>query len=449
MNIEKIWKTILEIIEKNTTEISFSTWIKPLFIYKIDENIKIVYLSTKEDYVIKIIKNRYIHLIEQSFKEILQDDYRVVIKLEDEYKKTEKPDNKKPVNKPKNPFTKDKLFNPRLNFDNFVVGNSNKYAHAASLAVSESPSETYNPLFIYGGSGLGKTHLMHAIGTFLIENNPDINVLYVSSEMFTNEFIKALSEKKMEDFKNKYRKVDVLLIDDIQFLEGKETMQEEFFHTFNTLYEANKQIVITSDRSPNNLVNLSERLRSRFSWNLIADLKPADYETRVAILRRKAEVSGLEYTEDVNNVCCFIAEKITNNIRELEGAFNRVVSFAALLDEELNVNFAKGLLKDIFNNSNLTVRPEKIKKEVAKYYKLKVYDLESKKRSVNISYPRQVAMYLCRILTDLSLPNIGKLFGGKHYSTVIYSCDKIQRELLTNPELKTDIEDLKKVINDN
>jgi chromosomal replication initiator protein len=304
-------------------------------------------------------------------------------------------------------------------------------------------------LFIYGGSGLGKTHLMHAIGTFLIENNADINVLYVSSEMFTNEFIKALSEKKMEDFKNKYRKVDVLLIDDIQFLEGKETMQEEFFHTFNTLYEANKQIVITSDRSPNNLVNLSERLRSRFSWNLIADLKPADYETRVAILRRKAENSGLSYTDEVNNVCCFIAEKITNNIRELEGAFNRVVSFSTLLDEELTVNFAKGLLKDIFNNSNLTVRPEKIKKEVAKYYKLKVSDLDSKKRTVNITFPRQIAMYLCRTLTDLSLPSIGKLFGGKHYSTVIHSCDKIQKELLLNPELKTDIEELKKLINDN
>jgi chromosomal replication initiator protein len=447
VNTNKVWKEVLTIIENNTTPISFDTWIKPIFVYKIDNDLKIVYLSTGEDYIIKIVKNRYIHLLEQSFKDVLQENYKVVIKLNEDYKKNEPSEKKKVVNK--NIFNKDKIFNPRLNFDNFVVGNSNKYAHAASLAVAESPSETYNPLFIYGGSGLGKTHLMHAIGTFLIENNADINVLYVSSEMFTNEFIKALSENKTREFKNKYRKVDVLLIDDIQFLEGKSRMQEEFFYTFNALYEANKQIVITSDRSPNNLVNLEERLRSRFSWNLIADLQPADYETRVAILRKKAETSGLEITDNLYDVCCLIAEKITNNIRELEGAFTRVVSFSTLLDEEINVPFAKGLLKDIFNNPELTIRPEKIKKEVAKYYKIKLTDLDSKKRSNNIAYPRQIAMYLCRNMTDLSLPNIGKLFGGKHYSTVIHSCDKIQKEIATNPELKSSVEELKKVINDN
>jgi len=449
VNNNKVWNEVLTIIENNTTEISFNTWIKPLFVYKIDNDLKIAYLSTSEDYVIKILKNRYIHLLEQSFKDVLQEDFRVVIKLTEEYKKNDPEEKKKIIKKNKSSFDKDKIFNPRLNFDNFVVGNSNKYAHAASLAVSESPSETYNPLFIYGGSGLGKTHLMHAIGTFLIENNADINVLYVSSEMFTNEFIKALTDNKTREFKNKYRKVDVLLIDDIQFLEGKSRMQEEFFYTFNSLYEANKQIVITSDRSPNNLVNLEERLRSRFSWNLIADLQPADYETRVAILRKKAETNGIEITDDLYDVCCLIAENINNNIRELEGAFTRVISFSTLLDEKINVPFAKGLLKDIFNNPDLTIRPEKIKKEVAKYYKLKIPELDSKKRSNNIAYPRQVAMYLCRNMTDLSLPNIGKLFGGKHYSTVIHSCDKIQKEISTNPELKNNIDKLKKIINEN
>ena len=327
-NIQEIWNQVLKIIEENTTSISYNTWFKPIKINSIDNNVKIAYLESEEDFIIKVLKDRYLQLIESSFKTVTGEDYRVVIKNSEDYEqvKEEEAETNQPVlMDPK--LRKQKIFNPRYTFDNFVVGNSNKYAHAASLAVAESPSEAYNPLFIYGGSGLGKTHLMNAIGIYLLENNENLNVLYVSSEMFTNEFIKALGENKTREFKNKYRKVDVLLIDDIQFLEGKDTMQEEFFHTFNSLYDLNKQIVISSDRAPNKLVKLEERLRSRFMWNLIADLQPADYETRVAILMKKAENANIEIDDDLYEVICLIAEKIKDNIRELEGAFNRIVSF--------------------------------------------------------------------------------------------------------------------------
>ena len=314
------------------------------------------------------------------------------------------------------------------------MGNSNKYAHAASFAVAESPAEAYNPLFLYGGSGLGKTHLMQAIAIHILNNNPGMNVLYVSSEQFTNELITALSENKTKQFKNKYRKTDVLLIDDIQFLEGKESTQEEFFHTFETLFQENKQIVISSDRPPNNLVKIDERLRSRFAWNMIADLQPADFETRVAILRKKAENAGIEWTQDVYNVCCLISEQVTDNIRELEGAFNRVVGMAQLIPgEEVNVEFAKRILNDIIKDNEKAVAPERIRSMVARYYKIKVADMDSKKRNAEITLPRQVAMYICREETDLSLPKIGKLFGGRHYSTVIHSHEKVQ-ELMKNDE---------------
>ncbi len=307
-NSKEIWNQVLNIIEENTTSISYNTWFKPISIKNIDENVKIVYLESDEDFIIKVLKDRYLQLIESGFKTVTGEEYRVVIKNSADYQQPEKEEEVQPfVMDPK--LRKQKIFNPRYTFDNFVVGNSNKYAHAASLAVAESPSEAYNPLFIYGGSGLGKTHLMNAIGIYLLEHNENLNVLYVSSEMFTNEFIKALGENKTREFKNKYRKVDVLLIDDIQFLEGKDTMQEEFFHTFNSLYDLNKQIVISSDRAPNKLVKLEERLRSRFMWNLIADLQPADYETRVADTMKKAENANIEVDDNLYEVICLIAKK--------------------------------------------------------------------------------------------------------------------------------------------
>ena len=453
MDYNKIWENVLDKIKEITTQISFETWFLPLKIRKIDNDLNIVYIEVNSDnrseFIITTIKNRYLSTLETAFKEVFEDNFRVVLKDSDQYRSEEV--REEPKIKPKKQLLdKEKIFNPRFNFENFVVGNSNKYAHAAALAVAESPSEAYNPLFIYGGSGLGKTHLMHAIGIYLLENNPKLNVLYVSSEMFTNELIKALNTHKMNEFKSKYRKADVLLIDDIQFLEGKESTQEEFFHTFNSLYDSNKQIIISSDKAPNKLVNLEERLRSRFQWNLIADIQPADYETRVAILLKKAENMGINTDEnpEIYDVACMIAEKIKDNIRELEGALIRVVSFSQLLNEKLDKNFTKRTLKDIFSNVERTVTPEKIKKTVCKYYGIKITDIESSKKTNNIAFPRQIAMYLIREMTDYSLPKIGQFFGGKHYTTVLYACEKIDDELSMDKNLREVIENIKEEIKD-
>lgn len=447
-NIKDTWNQVLAVIEENVTPVSYNTFFNPLGIHSIDEQVKIAYIEAEDEFIVTLIKNRYIPLIESSFKTLTGEDYRVVIKKTGEYTQIkEEPQPKTPVlMDPK--LRKQKIFNPRYTFDNFVVGNSNKYAHAAALAVAESPSEAYNPLFIYGGSGLGKTHLMNAIGIYLLENNENLNVLYVSSEMFTNEFIKALGENKTREFKNKYRNVDVLLIDDIQFLEGKDTMQEEFFHTFNALYDNNKQIVISSDREPVKLVKLEERLRSRFAWNLVADMQPADYETRVAILMKKAENSNIEIDDELYDVICLIAEKIKDNVRELEGAFNRIVSFSSLMGEKIDKTFAKRILKDIIQNSSTSPTPEKIKTIVSRYFKIKVSDMESSKRTNNVAFPRQIAMYLCREVTDYSLPKIGNLFGGRHYTTVMHACDKIADEIKTNESVREIIENLKKEISE-
>lgn len=447
---EKIWDSVLEIIKENTTPISFETWFKPLKIRKIDNSLNIVYIEVNsdkgKDFIISTIKNRYLTYLQNAFKTVLNDEYRVVLKDSDTYDEEEEKNNPVKVTPPKKGLNKQKIFNPKFNFDNFVVGGSNKYAHAAALAVAESPSEAYNPLFIYGGSGLGKTHLMHAIGIYLLEKNPNLNVLYVSSEMFTNELIRALGEQKMNEFKSKYRKADVLLIDDIQFIEGKESTQEEFFYTFNTLYDSNRQIIISSDRAPNKLVNLDDRLKSRFQWNLIADIQPPDYETRVAILMKKAENMNIDVDDDLYDVICLIAEKIKDNIRELEGAFTRIVSFSHLLNEKADKTFAKRVLKDVLTNNEISVTPEKIKKTVAKYYNIKVSDLESTKKTNNIAFPRQVSMYLIRELTDSSLPQIGRYFGNRHHTTVKYACEKIENDIKSDETLKSVIESLKEEI---
>ena len=440
MDYSKIWESVLERIKEITTQISFETWFLPLKIRKIDTDLNIVYIEVnadnRSDFIITTIKNRYITTLEGAFKEVLGDNFRVILKDSLSYGEDDNKQSQK-IKQKKNILDKEKIFNPKYTFDNFVVGNSNKYAHAAALAVAESPSEAYNPLFIYGGSGLGKTHLMHAIGIYLLENNPQINVLYVSSEMFTNEFIKAINTKTMNDFKKKYRQADVLMIDDIQFLGGKNETQEEFFHTFNSLYNLNKQIIISSDKAPNKLVNLEERLISRFQWNLIADIQPADYETRVAILLKKVENMNIDIDDnpDIYDVVCMIAEKIKDNIRELEGALIRVISFSQLLNE-------------IFSNMEKTVTPEKIKKTVCRHYGIKISDIESSKKTNNIAYPRQIAMYLIREMTDYSLPKIGQFFGGKHYTTVLYACEKIENEMKTDRNLAEIIEAIKEEVND-
>ena len=450
LNYKKIWNQVLEIIKKDTTPISYKTWFLPTQIRSVDTGVRIVYLQSEEDFVVKILRSRYLPMIENSFREVLGGDYKVVIKNTSEYGADEPvlEQHKEKVRNITEGLNEQKIFIPKYNFDEFVVGNGNKYAHAAALAVAEAPSQAYNPLYLYGGSGLGKTHLMHAIGIYIMEHHPELNVLYVSSEMFTNEFIKSIKENKSNEFKNKYRQVDVLLIDDIQFLEGKETSQQEFFYTFNTLFDLNKQIVISSDRPPNKLNMMSDRLRSRFAWNMIADIIPPDYETRVAILNKKAEVAGMEMTDDLYEVICLISDKITDNIRELEGALTRIRSFSKLMNEKIDVDFARRILKDILVNGGDSPTPEKIKTVVARYFNIKVSEMESSKRTSQIALPRQIAMYLCRNMTDYSLPKIGNLFGGRHYTTVMHACDKIQKAISTDDNMAEIIQKLKDEIKD-
>ena len=443
MDKNKIWGTTLNYLRANTTELSYNTWISPLYIHHIEEEAGIIYLAwPNQSKLVNHLNDHYLNLIENAINSSLDKPFRVVIKQEKEYDVS-----KIDTTRMKNPLNQEKLFNPRFNFENFVVGNSNKYAHAVSVAVAEAPGDIYNPLFIYGGSGLGKTHLMQAIGVQIIRNNPNTKVLYVSTEMFTNELITAINDNKTRSFRNKYRKVDVLLIDDIQFLEGKEATQEEFFHTFEALYQNNKQIVITSDCPPVSLKGLDERLRTRFSWNMIADIQPPDYETRVAILKNLAVKSDLEMTSDLYDVLCMIADQVKDNIRELEGAYNRVIGLSQLLNEKITVDNAKSILKDIIKDNEQAVAPERIRSTVANHYKIKISEMDSPKRNAEITLPRQVAMYLCRETTDLSLPKIGKLFGNRHYSTVIHAVEKIEDELKYDEELRENIETIKAKLN--
>ena len=443
MDKNKIWGTTLNYLKANTTELSYNTWISPLYIHHIEEEAGIIYLAwPNQSKLVNHLNEHYLNQIENALNSSLDKPYRVLIRQEKEYDV-----NKIDTTRMKNPLNQEKLFNPRFNFENFVVGNSNKYAHAVSVAVAEAPGEIYNPLFIYGGSGLGKTHLMQAIGVQIIRNNPSTKVLYVSTEMFTNELITAINDNKTRSFRNKYRKVDVLLIDDIQFLQGKEATQEEFFHTFETLYQNNKQIVITSDCPPVSLKGLDERLRTRFSWNMIADIQPPDYETRVAILKNLAEKSDLEMNSDLYDVLCMIADQVKDNIRELEGAYNRVIGLSQLLNEKITVDNAKSILKDIIKDNEQAVAPERIRSTVANHYKIKIADMDSPKRNAEITLPRQVAMYLCRETTDLSLPKIGKLFGNRHYSTVIHAVEKIEDELKYDEELRENVETIKAKLN--
>ncbi len=339
------------------------------------------------------------------------------------------------------------LLNPKYTFSTFVIGNSNRFAHAASLAVAEAPAKAYNPLFIYGGVGLGKTHLMHAIGHYILSQNKKAKVLYVTSEKFTNELINSIQTNKNVDFRNRYRNVDVLLIDDIQFIAGKESTQEEFFHTFNALHEANKQIIISSDRPPKEIPTLEDRLRSRFEWGLITDIQPPDLETRIAILKKKAELENLEVDDDVLE---FIAKRIESNIRELEGALTRIMAYSSLTNSTLDVSIAEEALKDIISSRQpKKITPELIQKVVSNHYQLKMEDLKSRKRSRPIVYPRQIAMYLCREMTDLSLPKIGDLFGGRDHTTVIHACDKVATDIKEDLQMKRTINELIRQIREN
>ena len=442
MDTNKIWDSFIEEIKKSTSKLSFDMFFSDLSLYKLDVDNKIIYIQLEDISIIKFLREKYIVQIEDIFSRMLGDDFQVVIKSKDEYK-SNKIDKKKKVRKS---IYKDnsKLFNPKFNFENFVVGGNNRFAYAASLAVAESPAEAYNPLFLYGGSGLGKTHLMQAIGIQVIKNDPTSNVLYISSETFTNELIEAINTQNSNQFKEKYRNIDILLIDDIQFLEGKEATQEEFFHTFNTLYENNKQIVISSDRPPSNLQKLDERLTTRFGFGITADVQPADFETRVAILKKKIELADIELDSDIEEVCNLIAEKIKYNIRELEGAMNRMISFSEIMNNKIDLDFAKIVLKDIYRDTDKAIAPERIRSTVASYYDIKVSDLDSKRRTAEIALARQVAMYLCRESTDFSFSKIGEIFGGRDHSTVMSNCNKIQTLYQEDELIKYDIDEINK-----
>jgi chromosomal replication initiator protein len=328
---------------------------------------------------------------------------------------------------------------PRYTFDTFIVGPSNQFAHAACRAVAEAPSRSYNPLFIYGGVGLGKTHLMHAIGQYVLLHDQSLTLTYISSERFMNEMINAVRYDRILDFRERYRSVDVLLVDDIQFVSGKEGTQTEFFHTFNALYDSQKQIVLSSDRPPHEIPALEERLRSRFEWGLIADIQPPDLETKVAILKRRAEAEAVPLPDDV---ALYIAGRIKSNIRELEGSLTRLIAYASLTGREISLDLTQEILKDVIDKDEKHITIESIQKFVAEYYGLKVADLKSRNNSKSVAMPRQVAMHLCKSLTHASLPEIGRSFGGKHHSTVIHSIKKVEELRKRDPHFNSLIESL-------
>jgi chromosomal replication initiator protein len=434
--LENSWSEALKLIEKELTPASYNTWVEPLVPIKADNGI--FYLSTDNEAAKLILEKRYSTIIEQKLSIVYGKQFTLSIIFDEDVATLNGHNNEFPHDVPQ--------LNPRYSFDTFVIGSNNRLAHAASLAVAEAPSRAYNPLFLSGGAGLGKTHLMHAIGQFINRSNPGMRVLYISSEMFTNELIKAIKDRTNHQFRSKYRDIDVLLIDDIQFIEKKEGTQEEIFHTFNTLYEANKQIIISSDRHPKDLSTLSVRLRSRFEWGLVADIQPPDYENRVAILRNNASRDGYELNDGMLDVINLIAEKIHSNVRELEGAFNRVIAHSTLLQLKIDRDLVKEVLKDVFSSKENQPAPESIKKHVCKHFNIKIADIESTKRSRNFSYPRQVAMFLCRRMTDLSLPKIGENFGNRDHTTVLHACEKINEEISSSEEVKHMISSLEEEI---
>ncbi len=448
-NIYEKWNDILNAMktEYEISDISFETWLEPLSIYSVKDNT--ITILCKDKMYMDYIERKYFKQLMVTVGEITGTSYILQLISEDSIKKEEE---QAPVINPvlqKNLI--DANLNPRYTFDTFVVGNNNRFAHAASLAVAESPGEIYNPLFLYGGVGLGKTHLMHSIAHFILENNPKAKVLYVTSEKFTNEIIDAIQRKdniSTIEFREKYRNVDVLLIDDIQFIIGKEATQEEFFHTFNALHESKKQIIISSDKPPKDIETLEERLRSRFEWGLTVDVQSPDYETRIAILRKKAE---LERYEPIDmEVIEYIANNIKSNIRELEGALTKIYAFYSLSNEELTVSMAEHVLKDsISPNEIRQVTPELIIKLVAEHFNITPADICSQKRNKELVYPRQIVMYLCRTMVDIPLQQIGVFLGKRDHSTVISGVKKIEKNIHTNENVRNTIEVLKKKINPN
>ncbi|GGA47389.1 chromosomal replication initiator protein DnaA [Paenibacillus physcomitrellae] len=427
----ELWQQILSIIQTKLSKPSFDTWFKATKPVSITD--RSVVISAPTTFAVEWLESRYTKLVASTIYEVIGQQVDVTFEIE-ENKQTEQISPQPQVQQvvvSEEPVSN--MLNPKYTFDTFVIGSGNRFAHAASLAVAEAPARAYNPLFLYGGVGLGKTHLMHAIGHYILEHSPSSKVVYISSEKFTNEFINAIRDNRGESFRNKYRNIDILLIDDIQFLAGKESTQEEFFHTFNALHEERKQIIISSDRPPKEIPTLEERLRSRFEWGLITDIQPPDLETRIAILRKKARAENLDIP---NEAMMYIANQIDTNIRELEGALIRVVAYSSLINQDVTTHLAAEALKDIIPSSRpKMITIQDIQQKVGEYYNLRMEDFKARKRTKAIAFPRQIAMYLSRELTDYSLPKIGEAFGGRDHTTVIHAHEKISQQMKEDQEL--------------
>lgn len=438
------WADILNKLKTDyeLSPVSYESWILPLQIKKVDEDM-ITLIFPSGGIGINILNKKYASIIKEAIYEVTNLNLKIVFVGPDD--ENEAPPAMSPAN---NTAMEKAHLNPRYTFDTFVVGSNNKFAHAASLAVAESPGEIYNPLYLYANAGLGKTHLMHSIAHFILQNDPSKKVLYVTSETFTNELIDTIrngNNSAMTKFRDKYRNIDVLLIDDIQFIMGKESTQEEFFHTFNALHGAKKQIIISSDKPPKQLDILDERFRSRFEWGLIADISLPDYETRVAILRKKEELDGYKIDDEVIN---YIATNVKSNIRELEGCLNRIRAKGNLEKRAVNVSLAEEVLRDIITpDENKTITSELIINVVAEHYNISPDEIKSQKRDSKYAFPRQVAMYLCRDMTEDSLMDIAKMLGKKDHSTVINGCKKVAKEIDSSETVRSNIDIIKKKIN--
>ena len=450
MNIvEKNWNQILNKMKQEycSSNIAYNTWVAPLTVYEVKDNT--VYILVKLKASLEHIEEKYLLPFKVCIAEITGVEYEVAFVTENTAVIQEKKDIAVKNTRVNAIYEKANL-NPKYTFDTFVVGSNNKFAHAASLAVAESPGEIYNPLFLYGGVGLGKTHLMHSIAHFILKNNPSSRILYATSEEFTNELIEAIrngNNTAMSKFREKYRNIDVLLIDGVQFIIGKESTQEEFFHTFNALHSAGKQIILTSDKPPKDMETLEERIRSRFEWGLMADIGAPDYETRMAILRRKVESDDMSLSDDILN---YIANNIKSNIRELEGALNKLLAYSNLEKTEITMEIAKKELQNIITpDKPREITPQLIIEVVSEHFQISLDQMISKNRSNEIARPRQIAMYLCKTMTDIPLDSIGSLLGGRDHSTIIHGIKKIADEYDSNEQTRNLIETIKKKINPN
>ncbi len=448
------WDEILDHVRKEheLSDLSFKTWLQPLKIYKIEDHV--VTIIASNDSFVKYITEKFKIPIFVAIAELTGEEYDVVFIKEEEAKQLDKQKNPKEASSLKrsvnNSILEKSNINPKYTFDNFVVGNNNKFAHAASLAVAETPGKVYNPLFLHGGVGLGKTHLMHSIANYILNETSDLKILYVTSEYFTNELIETLragDRYGMTQFREKYRNIDVLLIDDVQFLIGKESTQEEFFHTFNTLHNADKQIIISSDRPPKDIETLEERLRTRFECGLIADISSPDFETRVAILRKKEEMERHHIDDEIIN---YIATNVKSNIRELEGAYNRLIALSTLEKREINMILAEEAIRDIISpNQERIITMELILEIVSEHFHISPDDIRGTKRSSDIVFPRQIFMYLCRDILGTPLKQIGEYLGGRDHSTVLHGVEKITDEINSKDTTKQIVDTIKKKINPN